>query len=112
VGRLGPEYLAAMSLGFLVILLIRGVGFGIRVAGQALVAQRVGAGDNEGAALMVGQILSLLAMILAPIVILGIWLSPRIIALFTSDPRILQLGTGYLRAGFAVLFWDLSLRRS
>ena len=105
VGRLGPEYLAAMSLGFLVILLIRGVGFGIRVAGQALVAQRVGAGDNEGAALMVGQILSLLAMILAPIVILGIWLSPRIIALFTSDPRILQLGTGYLRAGFAVLFF-------
>lgn len=81
------------------------MGFGIRVAGQALVAQRIGAGDNEGAALMVGQIFSLPTMILAPIVILGIWLPPRIIALFTSDPRILQLGTGCLRAGFAVLFF-------
>ncbi|MBI2133035.1 MAG: hypothetical protein HYT99_09610 [Candidatus Tectomicrobia bacterium] len=49
VGKLGPEYLAAVSLCFMMTFFIRAIPLGARIAGGALVAQRVGAGDDEGA---------------------------------------------------------------
>ena len=47
IGSLGPEFLAATSLGFMTILFLRSFGFGIRIAGQALVAQRIVAGEDD-----------------------------------------------------------------
>ncbi len=103
VGRLGATALAGMSLGFMIHAFVRSTGMGIRTAGQALIAQRVGAGDNEGASLVAGQTLVLQIICFAPIMLLGFWLAPRIMGLLTSDPEILRLGTSYMRAGFAML---------
>ncbi len=72
VGRLGATALAAMSLGFMVISAIRSVGMGIRTSGQALVAQRVGAGDLDGASLMAGQTIVLQYILFTPIVVGGL----------------------------------------
>ncbi len=103
VGRLGATALAGMSLGFMIHAFVRSVGMGIRTAGQALVAQRVGAGDNEGASLIAAQILVLQLFSFGIIMLLGFWLSPWVMGLLTSDPDIHSLGTSYMRAGFAML---------
>jgi putative MATE family efflux protein len=105
VGRLGANALAAMSLGFMAQSFVRAVGMGIRTAGQALLAQRVGAGDNEGASLIAAQTLLLQIISFGPIMIVGFWLTPWILRLLTSDPVIADLGTQYLRAGFAMLIF-------
>ncbi|MBI1724553.1 MAG: MATE family efflux transporter [Candidatus Tectomicrobia bacterium] len=103
VGRLGESAIAAMSLGFMVTMFVRSGGLGIRVAGQALVAQRVGAGDPEGAAALAGQMLLLHFLYFLPISLLGLWLSEGIMRALTSDPQIVRLGTSYLRASFATV---------
>ena len=107
IGRLGPEFLAATSLGFMTLLFLRAVGFGIRIAGQALVAQRIGAGDGEGASVVAGQMIALLMTYAVTFSALGIFLTPWIMGLMTSDPVLLGYGTAYLRAGFIVFIgWE------
>jgi len=103
VGRLGESAIAAMSLGFMVTMFVRSGGLGIRVAGQALVAQRIGAGDPEGAASLAGQMLLLHALYFLPLSLLGALLSEEIMRAFTQDPEIVRIGGAYLRASFWVL---------
>ena len=103
VGRLGESAIAAMSIGFLVHMFVRSGGLGLRIAGQALVAQRVGAGDLEGAAQLAGQSLVLHLLYFLPLCVLGVMFSGEIMRLFSSDPGIVGPGTAYLRAGFVML---------
>lgn len=102
VGRLGPDSLAAMSLGFLFIMFLRSLGLGIRIAGSALVAQRVGSGDAEGASAAAGQAIFLTGIFYVPVTILGYLFAPHLMIFMTRDPEIVRLGTLYLRAGFIV----------
>ncbi len=103
LGRMGADFLAAASLGFIVLLFIRSISFGLRIAGQALVAQRVGAGDAEGASLMAGQTMLLVGAFGLAATFLGIALAPAMMALMTRDPILIELGVVYVRTGFAVL---------
>ena len=73
IGMLGPKFLAATSLGFMTVLFLRSFGFGIRVAGQAMVAQRIGAGDAEGASVFAGQSLLVLGVYSLVFSVLGIY---------------------------------------
>ncbi|MEK6712386.1 MAG: MATE family efflux transporter, partial [Nitrospinota bacterium] len=103
VGRLGESAIAAMSIGFLIHMLARSGALGLRVAGQALVAQRVGAGDMAGAALLAGQTLVLHVLYCLPLTLLGFVFAEEMMRLFSSDPAIVGPGAAYLRAGFLVL---------
>ena len=103
LGQMGPEFMAAASLGFITLLFIRSAPFGLRIAGQALVAQRVGAGDGEGASIMAGQTIFLVGVFSLIATFLGILLAPFMMDLMTRDPRLAALGVVYIRAGFAVL---------
>ncbi len=105
VGRLGADALGAMSLGFMIPMMVRAVGMGIRVAGQALVAQRIGANDEEGAALVAGQCILLQTFFFIPLCGAGYIFSPYLIGWMTSNPRLLYLSTIYLRAGFLMLLF-------
>ncbi len=105
VGRLGPDALGAMSLGFMVPMMVRAVGMGIRVAGQALIAQRIGANDEEGAALLAGQCILLQVLFFIPLCGAGYLLAPRLMGWMTSDPQLLRLATSYVRAGFLMLLF-------
>jgi putative MATE family efflux protein len=107
IGQLGPKYLAASSLGFMTVLFLRSFGFGIRVSGQALVAQRIGAADSEGASVYAGQSLFVLGIYSLVFSIGGFILSPFIMGLMTSDSEIARIGTIYIRAGFSVfVVWE------
>lgn len=100
VGRLGPEYLAAVSLSFMIIFFFRAVGFGVRVAGSALVAQRVGAGDAGRASHAAGQALLMAGLYYAAVSVLGCLFAPRLLGLLTSDAGVTRVGVGYLQASF------------
>lgn len=107
IGMLGPEYLAATSLGFMSVLFLRAGGFGVRISGQALIAQRIGAEDNEGASIYAGQSITILMVYSLIFTTLGLIFAPNIMALLTSDPMILRHGTNYMRGGFAVFVaWE------
>ncbi len=101
VGHLGPEYLAAMALSFMLFMFVKMMTYGIRIVGQALVAQRIGKGDEEGAALMAGQAIAISFVLSLTITFLCLWFTPWIISLMTSDPRLFRLGVAYLYAIFA-----------
>ena len=103
LGQLGPEALAAASLGFITLLFIRSAPFGLRIAGQALVAQRVGAGDAQGASIMAGQTIFLVGVFSLVATFLGLWFAPLLMGLMTRDPALAALGVVYIRAGFTVL---------
>ena len=103
VGRLGPEYLAAVSLSFMIIFFFRAVGFGIRIAGSALVAQRIGAGEPESASHVAGQSFLLAGVYYLAISILGCMLSAPLLGLLTSDVAVIRVGVGYLQASFLTI---------
>lgn len=103
LGQLGAEALAAASLGFITLLFIRSAPFGLRIAGQALVAQRVGANDSEGASIMAGQTILLVGVFTLIVTIAGFWLAPLLMGLMTSDSALAALGVVYIRSGFTVL---------
>ena len=105
VGHLGADALGAMSLGFIIPMMVRAVGMGVRVAGQALVAQRVGANDVEGAALIAGQCIFLQTLFFIPLCVAGYAYSPDLVGWMTSDSRLLYLSTIYLRSGFVMLLF-------
>ncbi|MBI1724552.1 MAG: MATE family efflux transporter [Candidatus Tectomicrobia bacterium] len=107
VGKLGPEYLAAVSLCFMMTFFIRAVPLGARIAGGALVAQRVGAGDDEGAALMAGQSITITILYTSLLGAAGYLLAPWLMALLTTDPRVRELGAVYFRVSFIFfIFYD------
>ena len=103
VGRLGPEYLAAVSLSFMIIFFFRAIGFGIRIAGSALVAQRIGAKEPERASHVAGQSFLLAGIYYVAISILGYMLSSYLLGLLTSDANVMRVGVGYLQASFLTI---------
>jgi len=105
VGRLGSPALAAMSLGFMVLSFTRALGMANRTAGQALLAQRIGAGDTAGASIIAGQMISLQLILFTPIMVAGFTCAPVIMAMISTEPEIVRLGTIYLRAGFSMLIF-------
>ena len=105
VGQLGSDALGAMSLGYMIPMMVRAMGMGIRVAGQALVAQRVGANDEAGAAIIAGQCILLQTLFFIPVCSAGYIFSPYLMGWMTSDPRLLYLSTIYLQAGFITLLF-------
>ncbi len=103
VGRLGPEYLAAVSLSFMIIFFFRAVGFGIRIAGSALVAQRIGAKEPEHASHAAGQAFLLAGIYYVTISVIGFAFSSRLLGLLTSDADVMRVGVSYLQASFLTI---------
>ncbi len=101
IGRLGgPEYLAAVSLAFMIIFFLRAIGFGFRTAGSALVSQKIGSGDTLGAKFAAAQTILLAFVYYFCISIFGFIFSPFLMSLLTEDPKVLSLGIAYLQTSF------------
>ena len=101
IGRLGgPEYLASVSLSFMIIFFLRAVGYGFRTAGSALVAQKMGSGDILGAKFAAAQTILLAFLYYLCVSILGFLFSPFLMSLLTNDAKVLSLGTQYLQISF------------
>ncbi len=100
VGRLGPEAVAALSLGFPVIFFLMSVGMGFTIAGTALVAQYTGAGSQEGVSRVAGQTMSFVFVVAVVFAAVGFVATDSILTLLGAEPEVLPLASAYLRILF------------
>lgn len=103
LGRLGPEVLAASSLGAMVSFVLISAAMGIGIAGLALVARRVGEGDGEAAATALAQVLVLAGAVGVLVGGFGVALSRPLLTLLGATGGVLHHGTDYLRVSFTLL---------
>ena len=100
VGKLGASSMAAVGLSAQVVTVANALMMGLFTSLRALVARRVGAGDEAGAnrafqqAFIIGVTFS---MVMA---IIGEFLSPQILGLFGAQPDVLSLAIMYNRIQF------------
>ena len=104
VGRyLGEVALTATSNANVVMFLLIGIAFGIAMAATILVAQRMGANDIRGARHAVGTSASFFAGVSVVMAIVGLTLSPAILAAMKTPPQSLPLAIAYMRVIFCAL---------
>ena len=107
VGRLGPEYLAAITVSFPLIFLFFSVGIGFSLAGIALVSQHTGAGNKDKANLVTGQVLLFAIITSISFSILGLLFGENLLALMGAEADILPHAWAYFRiitAGIPLMF--------
>ena len=107
VGRLGPEALAGVSTGGFFIWAIFALMGMVSVGVNALVAQAVGANDDERAAHVAGQGLVLSCVVGVVITVAGLAGIEYLFQFMQTDDAVTTLGTAYLSTyllGVPVLF--------
>ena len=100
VGRLGAEAVAAISLGFPVVFLFISLGGGLVIAGTALVAQNVGAGNNLTADFIASQTFGFVGIVSIVLAVAGFFLSESVVHLLGPDPAIIPAAAAYLKVWF------------
>ena len=104
VGRyLGEAALTATSNANVVMFLLIGVAFGVAMAATILVAQYIGANDIPGARHAVGTSATFFAGVSVVMAIVGLTLSPAILAAMKTPPQSMQLAIAYMRVIFCAL---------
>jgi len=97
IGRFGSQHVAGYSVGLRLEQILLLPALGLNAAVLALVGQNVGAGNKKRANEAFNTALKFgLCIALASIPAM-VFLSPKLLALFTSDPQIIATGTTYLR---------------
>ncbi|MBF8437870.1 MATE family efflux transporter [Halanaerobiaceae bacterium Z-7014] len=107
VGRLGAEYLAAMSLAFPLLLVVYSVGAGFSIAGVSLVSQYTGAGRPKMASKATGQIFTLAIFLSIIFTAAGIYFSEELFLLIGAEEDVLPLALEYFRiyvSGIPIIF--------
>lgn len=101
VGRLGPEAIAAVAMGGIVVWVLSPMLMGVATGTVALVARAVGAGKRDDAAAAAGQSLFLAAGFGLATAVLGTLYADRLIALLGAASEVKAVGGGYLR----IMLW-------
>jgi len=96
VGSLGPDAIAAVTLGGTVLGILFMFIIGITSACTALVAIACGAGSKSEADMAVGQSLSL-AIIISIAAAIASFFSAEVLSLFGAEESVVELGVPYLR---------------
>ncbi|MFW6270548.1 MAG: MATE family efflux transporter, partial [Bacillota bacterium] len=107
VGRLGAEFLAAITVSFPLVFLIFSIGIGFSIAGIALVSQYEGANQHENANLAAGQILAFAMMFSIVFGTIGLVFGEYLLSLIGADEEILPYAWSYFRiivAGMPLTF--------
>ncbi|MFW5790206.1 MAG: MATE family efflux transporter [Bacillota bacterium] len=107
VGRLGPEYLAAISLSFPLLFIVYSMGAGFSVAGVALVSQYTGAKRPKMASRATGQIFILAIFISLIFTAAGLYFSEDMFILIGAEEEVLPLALDYFRiyvTGIPIIF--------
>ncbi len=97
VGRLGDSAVAAVGVSGVVVMLAMGVMMGFNTGMLALIARSIGAKDLKGANHVAQQAAVVTAVYAIVIALVGEFFGENIIRLITSDPKIVSMGTAYLR---------------
>jgi putative MATE family efflux protein len=104
VGQLGSAALAAVTISTTVRWVLNSLANGLGTGGMAVVARRIGAGDEEAAGQATGQTILLglgASLLLAG---LGLAVARPILILMGASAEVLPLGLAYLRVALAGVF--------
>lgn len=107
VGRLGPEYLAAISLSFPLLFIVYSMGAGFSVAGVALVSQYTGAEKPKMASRATGQIFVVAILISIFFTAAALYFSETMFILIGAEEEVLPLALEYFRiyvSGIPIIF--------
>jgi len=103
VGKLGPEALAAITIGENVRWALSGMAMGQGIGGLAVVARRVGEGNERAANHAVLQALLLALGIAVLVSALGFALTEPMLLFLGAEPAVMPLGLVFLWVTFAGL---------
>jgi putative MATE family efflux protein len=112
VGRLGPQAIAAVSIGGVIIGMVRMVGMGISIGTVALISRFVGQDDRETAKTVLGQSILLSVASGAVIGVLGYMLAEPVLRLLGAASDVIPYGVDYLRVmsvGSVAMFLNVVL---
>jgi putative MATE family efflux protein len=95
VGRLGPDAVAAVGVTESLLTLIFAVALGLSMSTTAMVARRVGEGDEDGAAVAAVQAIALGVIVSVPVAVVGIMAGGRLLALMGAPSSVADVGRVY-----------------
>lgn len=96
IGQYGTDSLAAISFAFPLVFLLISLGIGMSIAGSVLVAQRMGAGEDERARLAASQALFYTLSASVVLGIIGYFSVHYVIEFFGASQSVLPLATDYM----------------
>lgn len=103
LGRLGKEALAAPTISWPIIWLMISFSDGIGIAGTSLVAQHTGAGNQERANRVAGQVFIFVFIVASFLSIIGFLFIHVVLKWMGADPGVLDKATSYSRIIFATI---------
>ncbi|OQY25837.1 MAG: hypothetical protein B6I34_01395 [Anaerolineaceae bacterium 4572_32.1] len=101
VGKLGSAALAAATLASVIRWVLNSLAMGLGVGGLAVVARRIGEGDDTAASHTAWQVLVMAVGISGLIGGAGFLLAEPILQLLGAEPEVVVLGAPFLRISFA-----------
>lgn len=101
VGKLGSTALAAATLATVIRWVLNSLSMGLGVGGLAVVARRIGEGDEAAANHTAWQVLVMGLLVSAFIGGTGYGLAEPILRLLGAEPEVITLGVPFLRISFA-----------
>jgi len=100
VGRLGGEAVAAVSVSFPIIFLMIALGAGFSIAGSTLIAQYIGAKNENMVNHVTAQTLLMVVVSAATLGLIGFIFAPNILNLMGVEPEVFDKALGFLRVSF------------
>ena len=95
VSRLGADAMAAVALTESMLAIVYTLAAGLSIGVTAVVARRMGEGDQEAASRAAGQALVLGVLVSALLGVVGGLAAPRLLALMGGGPGVVATGSGY-----------------
>jgi len=100
VGRLGGDAVAAVSVSFPVIFVMIAVGMGFGIAGSTLVAQYMGAGNQQMVNHVAAQTLLMVAIASGVLGAVGYAIAPGLLRLMGVEPAVFTGAVQFMRVSF------------
>ena len=108
-GLISTEAIAALSLSFPVFFVILAIGFGISTGTTALIANALGAGDEEEARLYAVQSVSFTIILSMLLMVLGLFSAPFLFRVLGADGTYLVISLSYINIIFyGLVFFSLT----
>jgi len=109
VARLGAEAVATVGLTESVITLLYAVAIGLSMGTTALVARRIGEGNNAAAAFVAGQSLWMGIFVSVSVGLVGFFHADKILALMGAEQAVIEMGSSYTQIMLSGCFTFLFL---
>jgi len=97
VGRLSTEALSALSLAYPIQMALIAIAVGTGVGSSTFISRQLGRGNRKKAENAAGSILQITVFYGILFALIGFFLSDKLIALFTGDPVLIEMGRDYIR---------------